>query len=87
MFLRQTVKRNRQLVETAFWLHRRGDILPDSYVIDVDTFLENGEKILGKARDKGMTLYFMLKQIGRNPYLARELVRMGYEGAVTVDYR
>lgn len=87
MFLRQTVKRNRQLVETAFWLHRRGDILPDSYVIDVDTFLENGEKILGKARDRGMTLYFMLKQIGRNPYLARELVRMGYEGAVTVDYR
>lgn len=87
MFLHQTVKRNKNLVDAAFFLHRRGDILPDSYVIDVDTFLENAGKMLKKARDRGVTLYFMLKQAGRNPYLAKELVNIGYEGAVAVDYR
>lgn len=87
MFLHQTIRRNEKLVETAFWLHQKGRILPDSYVIDVDMFLENAAKILKKARDGGITLYFMLKQVGRNPYLARELVNLGYEGAVAVDYR
>lgn len=87
MFLRQTIKRNKNLVEAAFSLHQRGDILPDSYVIDVDMFLENAGRLLKKARDSGITLYFMLKQVGRNPYLAKELVNMGYEGAVAVDYR
>ncbi|MCI9147888.1 MAG: YhfX family PLP-dependent enzyme [Hungatella sp.] len=87
MFLHQTIKRNKKLIDTAFSLHQRGDILPDSYVIDVDMFLENAGKILKKARGSGITLYFMLKQVGRNPYLARELVNMGYEGAVAVDFK
>ena len=29
----------------------------------------------------------MLKQMGRNPYLAKALIEMGYPGAVTVDFR
>ena len=29
----------------------------------------------------------MLKQIGRNPYLAKQLMDMGYKGAVVVDFR
>lgn len=87
MFLDQTMRRNRKLVETVFRLHQGGGILPDSYVVDVDIFLENARKMLEKADQNHIKLFFMLKQIGRNPYLAKALVELGYVGAVVVDYR
>ena len=87
MFLNQTMKRNKALVETAFELHRSGQILPDSYVIDVDTFLANAKLMLSEANRYDFKLYFMLKQVGRNPYLARELVKLGYPGVVAVDFK
>mgnify|MGYP000103191248 len=49
MFLDQTIRRNPQLVETAFMLHQEGKILPDSYLVDVDVFLENARRLLQKA--------------------------------------
>ena len=87
MFLKQTMERNRRLIDAAFALHQAGKILPDTYVIDVDAFLENGKKIIDKAKARGYKMYFMLKQVGRNPWLAEELTRMGYDGAVVVDYK
>ena len=87
MFLNQTIRRNRELAETAFMLHQEGRILSDSYVVDVDAFLENARRLLHKAEENHIKLYFMLKQIGRNPYLAKALVELGYSGAVVVDYR
>lgn len=87
MFLDQTIRRNQKLLETAFRLHQSGEILPDSYVIDVDTFLKNSRQMLQKAEQNHIRLYFMLKQVGRNPYLAKELAGLGYSGAVVVDYR
>ncbi len=87
MFLEQTIKRNPELIKTSFDLHQSGQIQPDSYVIDVDTFLENASLMLKEAKEKEIRLFFMLKQAGRNPYLARKLVELGYEGAVVVDYK
>lgn len=87
MFLAQTVKRNGQLVETSFQMHQSGLIQPDSYVIDVDTFLENASLMLEEANKIGIRLFFMLKQMGRNPYLAGKLMELGFEGAVVVDYK
>lgn len=87
MFLDQTIRRNQSLLETAFQLHQSGTILPDSYVLDVDTFLENSRKVLRMGEKNHIRLYFMLKQLGRNPYLAKELVSLGYSGSVAVDYR
>lgn len=87
MFIRKTAERNPELVEAGFDLMKKGLILPDTYVIDTDRFLANAEKILQEARRQGIDLYFMLKQIGRNPWLAQKLVEMGYPGAVTVDFR
>ncbi len=87
MFVEQTIKRNRALIDTAFRLHGTGQILPDSYVVDVDAFCSNGKKILEEAGKHDIRLYFMLKQLGRNPYLAQRLVQMGYAGAVTVDFK
>ena len=87
MFVKQTLKRNPELIEAAFELHGGGRLLPDSYVIDVDRFCANAEAILKEAGRQQFQLYFMLKQVGRNPYLAKKLVEMGYMGAVAVDFR
>lgn len=38
MFVEQTRKRNRELVDAAFYFHQSGQLLPDSYLIDVDAF-------------------------------------------------
>lgn len=87
MFIHQTVKRNPKLIETSFKLHEEAKVLPDTYIIDVDTFLANSKKILDEANGLGIDLYFMLKQVARNPYLGKELVKMGYKGAVVVDFK
>ncbi len=87
MFIHQLIDKNENLIKAAFALHQDGRVLPDSYLIDVDMFLKNAEKILHKAKEYKIKLYFMLKQLGRNPYLAKELVRLGYEGAVVVDFK
>lgn len=87
MFLTQTIKRNPALVEEAFALHRKGLIGPDTYLIDADTLLSNAKRILEESRKYNIRLYFMLKQLGRNPYLGQKLAQMGYGGAVCVDYK
>ncbi len=87
MFLKKVVERNPSLVEAGFHLMNTHTILPDTYVVDVDQFVANAKAILEKANLYGIDLYFMLKQIGRNPYLAKKLVELGYPGAVAVDYR
>lgn len=87
MFLEKTMKRNRALIEAAFDYHKSGRILPDSFIVDVDSFLANAKKILEMAQKHNFRMYFMLKQVGRNPYLAKELVKLGYCGAVVVDFK
>ncbi|MBQ6820263.1 MAG: YhfX family PLP-dependent enzyme [Clostridium sp.] len=87
MFLEKTIERNRELIQAAFDLHRKGDILPDTYVIDLDSVIENARKIKEEADKYGIKLYFMTKQIGRNPIISKELMKLGYEGAVVVDFR
>ena len=87
LFLNVLTKENKKLIETAFQLHQEGKIAPDSYIIDVDMLLNNAEKILEKAKKHRIKLYYMTKQIGRNPYLADKMEKMGYEGAVAVDFK
>ena len=45
MFVNQLRKKNPALVNAAFDLHQTGQISPDSYIIDVDTFMENASYI------------------------------------------
>lgn len=87
MFLKKLVETNEALADACFKLHQSGEILPDSYVIDVDTFRDNAAKIYEQAKTQNIDLYFMLKQVGRNPVLAKELVKIGYKGAVVVDFK
>lgn len=87
MFLDLTLARNPKLVEAAFFLHRNGIIRPDTYVLDLDSIIENAALIKKEADKYGIKLYFMTKQLGRNPYIANELMKLGYEGAVAVDFK
>lgn len=87
MFLKKTLEENPRLMDLAFDLHQSGRIQPDSYVIDLDTLLENAKNLLAKAKENQIELFFMLKQLGRNPFIAKRLVELGYSGAVVVDYK
>ena len=86
MFLKKLEEKNKSFIDVAIKLHQEGEILPDSYVIDITTLLENAKKMLEVANKKNIKLLFMLKQLGRNPYIAQKLVELGYEGAVVVDF-
>lgn len=87
MFLEMVQKRNPELIEYAILLHQKGIILPDTYVIDLDKVKENARKMLKKAKELDIELFYMLKQIGRNPLVARELVKVGIKKAVVVDFK
>nr|WP_269809201.1 alanine racemase [Enterovibrio nigricans] len=88
MFLEALKKQNSELIQSAVLLLRQGEILPDTYVIDVDRFRENAKKIKQKADELDIKLFAMTKQIGRNPVLASILIdECGYEGAVCVDFK
>jgi Predicted amino acid racemase len=87
MFLDKTLSKNPGLIEAAFKLHSGGLIQPDTYVLDLDAILQNGRLILQEADKYGIKLYFMTKQFGRNPLIAKELMNLGYRGAVAVDER
>lgn len=87
MFLDKTIKYNKSLIQCAFTLHQEGRISPDTYILDLDTIMKNAQMMLEEARQQGISLFFMTKQIGRNPMIARMLMDMGFDGAVVVDYR
>ena len=68
-------------------MHQEGKLLPDTYILDLDSILYNAREMKKEADRCGIDLYFMLKQIGRNPIIGQELMKLGFKGAVAVDYR
>ena len=87
MFVERLQKDNPKFLAAMVKLQQEGKLLPDTYAMDMEQFRANAGAIVASAREKGIKLYFMLKQIGRNPVLARELVKLGYDGAVVVDFK
>ncbi|RJT20840.1 YhfX family PLP-dependent enzyme [Buttiauxella izardii] len=87
MFIEALKAQNPALIEAAIKLWRQGEILPDTCVIDVDQVLANGRRLLDIAQRHGITLYLMTKQIGRNPWMAKRLIELGFHGAVAVDFK
>ena len=87
MFVERLQKDNPKFIDAIVRLQQQGDLLPDSYAVDLEQFRANAGAIVESANEKGIKLYFMLKQIGRNPVLAKELVKLGYAGAVVVDFK
>ena len=87
MFLKSVMERNQPLVRLGIEWQQAGVILPDTYLLDYDTIVENARRIKQAGDANGVQNFFMLKQIGRNPMIAQALAEMGYVGAVCVDFR
>ncbi len=87
MFLDKTIKTRPELIKQVLDLYDEGKVLPDSYILDVDKIVSNAKLMKHEADKYGIELFFMLKQIGRNPIIARKLMDVGYAGAVVVDYK
>lgn len=85
MFLELTQKYNPALIQYALELHQNGSISPNTYVIDLDTIKKNSKILSTEARKQDIELFFMTKQIGRNPLIAQAIVESGIEKAVAVD--
>ncbi|NLU75068.1 YhfX family PLP-dependent enzyme [Streptomyces sp. HNM0575] len=75
MFLDTVLARNPGLADTAAALHRDGAIPPDTYVVDRDAVEANAALLADQARRSGLTLWFVVKQLGRNPELIAAVAR------------
>ena len=87
MFLEKLQNQNPNLIKHVFDLHAKGEILPNTYVIDLDKICENAQNIKNEADKYNIELYFMTKQLGRNPVVCKKLMDIGYKGAVVVDFQ
>ena len=85
MFLDVTLERNQDLLEIALYYHQKGIVPPNTYVIDSDAVRENAAILAKEAERQNIQLFFMTKQIGRNPLLARVIAEAGIPKAVAVD--
>lgn len=75
MFLDTLLARNPQLAEAAAGLHHDGAIPPDTYVVDRDAVAANAALLAAEAERLGLGLWFVVKQLGRNPALIRTIAR------------
>lgn len=87
MFLHQLEKQNPKLIDFAVELYQSGEILADTYVLDLDMIVSNTKKMVSTAKANDIELLYMTKQIGRNPLVAKEITKAGISKAVVVDYR
>lgn len=86
MFLASLKRRNHDFVQAVVQLHQQRLLEPNTYVIDLETFRHNADIIVQAARQQGIQLYGMTKQLGHNPLLHRALVESGIESFVAVDW-
>jgi predicted amino acid racemase len=88
VFLDLLRSRNPELIDYACHLLEAGSIEPDSYVLDLDRIEANAEALGKEALSRGLSLYFMAKQLGHNPLAARRVLDApGFTGMVAVDFR
>jgi predicted amino acid racemase len=85
VFLDLLRRRNPALLQAAADLAIQRRIPPNSYVLDLDAIRANGSVIREEADRLGLKLYFMTKQIGRNPLVTAALVEEGRPETVAVD--
>lgn len=86
MFLEALCRRNPQFILSVVHLHQRGELKPNTYVIDLDTFIKNFKHIKAEADSLNLTIYPMTKQIGRNPVILDLFKQMDCGKVVAVDW-
>lgn len=75
MFLDALLRTNPALADFAACAVRDGAVPPGTFLIDLDAVAENAETIASVARQHGIELYAMSKQVGRNPEFIRVVSR------------
>jgi len=85
MFLDVLKRRNPQFVKAVVELHQKGELKSNSYVIDLDVLTENAKIIKGEADKYGLDIYWMTKQINRNPAVLKTLADIGSPKTVAVE--
>lgn len=86
MYINSLEARNSKLIDYAF--HKDKEIiLPNTYILDMDVLIENGKMMIEEAKLLGLDLFFMTKQLGRNPLACKKMMELGYKGAVVVDFQ
>ncbi|WP_136656659.1 alanine racemase [Nitratireductor sp. XY-223] len=85
MFLDVLRRRNPELIEAAIALHQKGRIPANSYVLDIDAVEENARRFKAEADKRGLKVFAMTKQVGRNSAFCQALMRGGVDRAVAVD--
>jgi predicted amino acid racemase len=85
MYLNVIEQRNPALIQAAAELHQRGELPPNSYVVDLDTVLANAAFMAEEAARVGIGLYLMTKQVNRNPLVTQAARVAGIPSAVAVE--
>ncbi len=57
MFLDVTARRNPSLIDRKVELHQKGLLLPDTYILDLDTIEENTLSLVNDAKNKGFNYF------------------------------
>lgn len=85
MFLNAVQRRNPGLLEAALKLHRDHRLPPNTYVLDLDGLEANTRALAAAAGAAGLSLYFMTKQLNRNPQVMQAVAASGIAKGVAVD--
>jgi len=83
--MERNINQNPKLIEAAVELHQSGKIPPNCYVLDYDVHLHNAKVMVKEAEKYGISLYYMSKQTGRNPFICKAAVNAGFKGIVCVE--
>jgi len=84
-YLDSMIRRNPGLLEAAFELHQSGKIPPNTYLLDLDAHRMNAKLMVKAAEKVKVSLYFMSKQINRNPLICKAVLAEGFDGIVAVE--
>jgi len=83
-YLDTVVQKNPNLIEFAAELHQQNLVPVNTFVMDLDAHVHNAKSMITEARRFGIKLYYMSKQIARNPIITQAVLNTGFEGVVTV---
>lgn len=85
MFLEVLRRRNQSFVDAAVALHRRGELPPGCYAIDLDAVTRNGRRLREEADRLGLEVFAMTKQVSRGEPFMAAVRAGGVESTVAVD--
>jgi predicted amino acid racemase len=85
VFIERLARLRPSLVEAAVELHQGGDLMANTYLIDLEAVSANTRLVRSTADGLGLRLYAMTKQFGRNPDACDAIAAAGIEAAVAVD--